>query len=58
VVVAERAVTGAEVLVRTAARSGVRVCFANPGTTEMPLVDALDRVPGIRAVLGLQENVR
>lgn len=54
---AERAVTGAEVLVRTAARSGVRVCFANPGTTEMPLVDALDRVPGIRAVLGLQENV-
>ena len=54
---ADRAVTGADVLVRTAARSGVRVCFANPGTTEMPLVAALDRVPGIRAVLGLHENV-
>jgi acetolactate synthase-1/2/3 large subunit len=57
VVVADRAVTGADVLVRTAARAGVRVCFANPGTTEMPLVAALDRVPGIRAVLGLHENV-
>jgi acetolactate synthase-1/2/3 large subunit len=43
--------------VLTAANSGVRVCFANPGTTEMPLVAALDGVPGVRAVLGLQENV-
>ena len=49
--------TGAEVLLRTAVRLGAEVCFANPGTTEMPLVAALDRVPGIRAVLGLQENV-
>ncbi|OLE23594.1 MAG: acetolactate synthase [Catenulispora sp. 13_1_20CM_3_70_7] len=38
-------------------RRGVRVCFANPGTTEMPLVAALDRTPGMRGVLGLQENV-
>jgi acetolactate synthase-1/2/3 large subunit len=54
---AEDVLTGAESLVLAAAQSGVRVCFANPGTTEMPLVAALDRVPGIRAVLGLHENV-
>ena len=42
---------------QAAARRGVRLCFANPGTTEMPLVAALDRVPGVRAVLGLHENV-
>jgi acetolactate synthase-1/2/3 large subunit len=49
--------SGALALVRTAAELGVGVCFANPGTTEMPLVSALDQVPGVRAVLGLQENV-
>ncbi|TGD88033.1 acetolactate synthase large subunit [Mycolicibacterium sp. CH28] len=49
--------TGAQALVRAAVRHGVEVCFANPGTTEMPLVAALDEVPGIRAVLGLHENV-
>ncbi|WP_312877662.1 thiamine pyrophosphate-binding protein [Lentzea indica] len=54
---AEDVITGAESLVLAAVRSGVRVCFANPGTTEMPLVAALDRVRGVRAVLGLHENV-
>jgi acetolactate synthase-1/2/3 large subunit len=49
--------TGADALIQAAARSGVDVCFANPGTTEMPLVAALDEVPGVRAVLGLHENV-
>ncbi|MFI0454177.1 acetolactate synthase large subunit [Actinomadura sp. 6N118] len=49
--------TGAEALLETAAGRGVSVCFANPGTTEMPLVTALDRKPGLRAVLGLHENV-
>jgi acetolactate synthase-1/2/3 large subunit len=48
---------GAESLIRTAVAAGVRVCFANPGTTEMALVKALDDVPGIRAVLGLFEGV-
>ena len=48
---------GAESLMRTAAGAGVEICFANPGTTEMPLVAALDVVPGIRAVLGLFEGV-
>ena len=49
--------TGAEALLQTAAAAGVEVCFANPGTTEMALVHALDRVPSIRAVLGLFEGV-
>ena len=48
---------GAESLIRTAVAAGVEVCFANPGTTEMPLVVAMDTVPGIRAVLGLFEGV-
>lgn len=48
---------GAEALLGAAAECGVSVCFANPGTTEMPLVAALDRTPGLRAVLGLHENV-
>jgi len=47
---------GAESLVRTLAGAGVRVCFANPGTSEMHFVAALDRVPEMRAVLGLFEG--
>lgn len=50
-------VTGAEALVGAAQAAGIRVCFANPGTTEMPIVNALDSVAGVRAVLGLHENV-
>lgn len=49
--------TGADRLLQTARAAGVDVCFANPGTTEMPLVAALDRSPGIRPVLGLFEGV-
>jgi len=48
---------GAESLVHTLSRSGIETCFANPGTSEMHFVAALDRVGGIRCVLGLQENV-
>lgn len=48
---------GAEALLRTAASAGVQVCLANPGTTELPLVSALDAVPEIRPVLGLFEGV-
>ncbi|MGO9602577.1 MAG: acetolactate synthase large subunit [Candidatus Binataceae bacterium] len=48
---------GAESLIRTAIAAGVEVCFANPGTTEMPLVAALDAADGLRAVLGLFEGV-
>jgi acetolactate synthase-1/2/3 large subunit len=35
----------------------VTLCFANPGTTELPLVAALDEVRGMRAVLCLFEGV-
>ena len=48
---------GAESLVRTAIAAGVEVCFANPGTTEMPLVAALDSADGLRPILGLFEGV-
>ncbi len=48
---------GAENLLRTAARAGIEICFANPGTSEMALVAALDRVPEIRAILGVFEGV-
>ena len=48
---------GAELALRTAVGMGVDVCFANPGTTEMELVAALDTVPGMRGVLGLFEGV-
>jgi len=47
----------AESLMQTAKDAGIGVCFANPGTTEMPLVAAMDRIPGIRAILGLFEGV-
>jgi glyoxylate carboligase len=49
--------TGAEVILKTAAAAGVDICFANPGTTELPLVAALDTVKAIRPVLGLFEGV-
>ena len=48
---------GAECVVKSAKDSGIEVCFANPGTTELPLVVALDTVGGIRPVLGLFEGV-
>lgn len=48
---------GAESLIRTLHAGGVNTCFANPGTSEMHLVAALDRQPGIRCVLGLFEGV-
>jgi acetolactate synthase-1/2/3 large subunit len=48
---------GAESLVHTLLACGVDTCFTNPGTSEMHFVAALDRVPGMRCVLGLQENV-
>src|SRR5215471_4475156 len=48
---------GAESLVRTLVKGGVDVCFTNPGTSEMHFVAALDRVEGMRCVLGLFEGV-
>ena len=48
---------GAESLVGTLTGAGVEVCFANPGTSEMHFVAALDRIGGLRCVLGLFEGV-
>jgi Thiamine pyrophosphate enzyme, N-terminal TPP binding domain len=48
---------GAESLVHTLVANGVDVCFANPGTSEMHFVAALDRIPGVRCIPGMQENV-
>ena len=44
-------------LLWTAANAGVEICFANPGTTELPLVLAFDEAPGVRPVLCLFEGV-
>jgi acetolactate synthase I/II/III large subunit len=49
--------TGARHALKVAEAAGVEVCFANPGTTEMDWVTALDEVTGIRAVLCLFEGV-
>jgi len=54
---ADRNMTGAEALVGTLADHGVTACFANPGTSEMHLVTALDSEPRIRSVLCLFEGV-
>ncbi len=48
---------GARALLRTLLDAGVDVCFANPGTSEMHFVAALDDEPAMRPVLGLFEGV-
>ena len=48
---------GAKALIETLANCGVEVCFANPGTSEMHLVQALDSVPEMRSILSLFEGV-
>jgi acetolactate synthase-1/2/3 large subunit len=48
---------GADAVLSTLADNGVEVCFANPGTSEMQFVTALDREPRVRPVLGLFEGV-
>jgi len=48
---------GADALIETLAACGVTACFANPGTSEMQFVSALDRHPAMRPVLCLFEGV-
>jgi len=50
-------VNGARALLSTLVGAGVDVCFANPGTSEMHFVAALDDVPAMRGVLCLFEGV-
>ena len=48
---------GAQSLVGTLVNCGVELCFANPGTSELHFVGALDSIAGIRPVLCLFEGV-
>ncbi len=48
---------GAHALVATLEANGVTTWFANPGTTEMHVVAALDDFPGVRGILCLFEGV-
>ena len=48
---------GAQALFKTLVDGGVDVCFANPGTSEMHFVAALDTVPQMRGVLALFEGI-
>ena len=49
--------SGAESLVQAFVDAEADVCFANPGTSEMHFVAALDNNPEMRCVLGLFEGV-
>jgi benzoylformate decarboxylase len=46
---------GAEILLEILRSEGIRFIFGNPGTTELPLIDALVVNPDFRYVWGLQE---
>ena len=48
---------GAESLIHSLVDGGVEVCFSNPGTSEIHLVEGLDHVSGMRSILGLFEGV-
>src|SRR5579863_928724 len=48
---------GADTLVQTLLAGRVNVCFANPGTSEIHIVAALDHAPAMRCVSGLFEGV-
>lgn len=48
---------GAQALISTLVDGGVEVCFANPGTSEMHFVAALDCVPQMHGILTLFEGV-
>ncbi|MCL4448620.1 MAG: acetolactate synthase large subunit [Actinobacteria bacterium] len=48
---------GAQALLQALVEEGVKLCIANPGTSEMHFVAGLDSVPEMRGVLGLFEGV-
>jgi len=48
---------GAENLLKTLLANGVDLCLANPGTSEMQFVSALDQAAAMRGVLCLFEGV-
>ena len=50
-------ITGRSAFLALLEDEGVTHLFGNPGTTELPIMDALPEYPGLRYVLGLQEGV-
>ncbi len=54
---AQMSTTGADHLIANAVHNGIEVCFANPGTTELHLVEALDKQPNMRSILSAFEGV-
>jgi acetolactate synthase I/II/III large subunit len=48
---------GAEALIQTLVVGGIETCFANPGTSEIHIVAALDRITEMHCLLGLFEGV-
>ena len=51
-----RAADGADWLLAALAEQGMPVLFGNPGSTELPLTDALGRQDRVRYVLALHES--
>lgn len=49
--------TGRHAFLSVLEDEGVQYLFGNPGTTELPIMDALVDHPGLKYVLGLQEAV-
>ena len=49
--------TGREIVMETLVAEGVEYLFGNPGTTELPLMDALEDYPSVRYILALQEAI-
>ena len=49
--------SGREIVMETLVAEGVEYLFGNPGTTELPLMDALEDYPSIRYILTLQEAI-
>src|SRR5512137_774078 len=48
---------GAQLIMKTAIKAGIEVCFTNFGTTEVPLALAFDTESGVKPILGLFEGV-
>jgi len=52
-----RTLTGRSAFLELLEDEGVSLLFGNPGTTELPIMDALVAHPDMRYVLGLQESI-
>lgn len=48
---------GAELLIKAAVSAGIEYCFANPGTTEMPIVAAMETELRLKPILSMFEGV-